>query len=278
MTTCFLLDNGSLRAASTLNLREVSRRLTLETGQVVEPVSLLHSSKVDVADLEGKEAETFGPALRRKLAQGETDFLVLPLFFGPSLALTDYLPKRIAAIRQAHSAFEVHVTPCLFQEKEGTDLRLAEILRQRVEEVMRPGDPPPSVILVDHGSPAPAVTAVRNFIAGQLSVVLQGRISRLAAASMERREGDEYRFADPLLESVLSQDGFNRGRVVIAMMFLSPGRHAGEEGDVAQICRRAEGANPGLQTVMTGLVGNHPGLIPILADRLRLGLGRTAGA
>jgi sirohydrochlorin ferrochelatase len=277
MTTSFLVDNGSLRASATLNLRKIAHRLTQETGQVVEPVSLLHSSKVDPAELEGKEAETFGPALRRKLAQGETDFLVLPLFFGPSLAMTDYLPKRISAMREAHGPFNIHVTSCLFDEMEGTDLRLAEIMRQRVEEVILPGEPPPPVLLVDHGSPAPAVTAVRNFIAGQLSVMLKGRVSRLVATSMERREGEEYRFTDPLLESVLGQDGFNRGRVIIAMMFLSPGRHAGVEGDVAQICRRAEETSPGLKTVMTDLVGDHPDLVPILADRLRVGLKKAAG-
>ncbi len=268
MLTHFLIDNGSLRASSTLNLREIAGRLERETGQTVVPVSLLHSTKVDPAELDGKPAETLEPAMRRRLEAGEDEFVLLPLFFGPSLALTDYLPKRVAVLRRRFPHLKVSVAPCLFDESQGADHRLADILRERVEQCLHPGEAA-SVILVDHGSPAPGVTYVRNFVAGQLSVLLQGKIERLVAASMERRPGDEYRFTDPLLETVLSRDGFNRGRVIIAMMFLSPGRHAGKEGDVAAICQRAEEENPGLETVMTGLVGDHPGLIPILSDRLR---------
>lgn len=277
MPTCLLVDNGSLRAAATLQLREVASRLERATGQSVAPVSLLHSRKVDPAELGGEPAEVLESSLRRRLEAGEDSFLVLPLFFGPSLAITDYLPKRVAAVRKTFPNLKIHVAPCLFNENEGTDLRLAGILRDRVEEVREPGERP-AVILVDHGSPAPAVTAVRNFLAGQLSVLLQGKISRLVAASMERREGDEYRFTDPLLESVLTREGFNKGRVIVAMMFLSPGRHAGAGGDVDAICRRAEAIQPGLETVMTGLVGDHPGLIPVLVERMQDGLTQLGRA
>lgn len=276
MPTCFLIDNGSLRSASTLNLRAVAAKLERQSGQAILPVSLLHSSAVDVAELGGEPAETLEPALRRSLREGQENFLLLPLFFGPSRALTESLPKRIAAVRREFPGLRVRLAPCLFDPWEGADLRLAGILRERVEEVLAPDEQPP-VVLVDHGSPTPEVTYVRNFVAGQLAAMLGGRISRLVASSMERRPGPEYRFGDPLLEDVLSRTGFNRGRVVVSMMFLSPGRHAGEEGDVSAICRRAERANPGLEVAMTQLVGDHPGLIPILADRLRQGLREEGG-
>lgn len=271
MTTCFLMDNGSMRAASTLNLRRVARALAEAAGQPVVPISLLHSSAVDPAELEGQPAQIFERALLRRAEEGERDFLVIPLFFGPSLGLTSYLPKRVAAIRRKFPGLRVGVAPCLFDARDGRDSRLAEIVADRVAEVTRPDEQLP-VVLVDHGSPAPEVTYVRNFVAGQLSVLLKEKATRVAACSMERREGEEFRFNEPLLEGILRHDGFNHGRVVIAMLFLSPGRHAGEEGDVASICRQAESENPALSTMMTGLVGDHPGLIPILVDRLREGL------
>lgn len=271
MSTCFLLDNGSLRASSTLNLRAVAAGLHRVTGQKVIPVSLLHSSAVDPVELAGQSAEILEPAMRRRLEEGEKNFLILPFFFGPSRALTDYLPKRIAALAIKYPDLKVRLTPCLFDEQAGVDLRLAQILRERVEETIPSGEVP-AVVLVDHGSPEPNVTYARNFVAGQLSALLQGRISKLVAASMERRPGDEYRFTDPLLETVLNRESFQQERVIVAMMFLSPGRHAGPGGDVEEICRRAEERNPGLITAMTRLVGDHPGILPILVDRLRQGM------
>lgn len=272
MATCFLVDNGSLRASSTRNLRTIAAGLERGTGQRVVPVSLLHSSGVDPAELGGQPAELLEPALRRRLEAGEEAFLIVPLFFGPSFAVTRYLPKRLASLRRKFPGARIHVTPCLFDSFQGADLRLARILQERVEEVRVAGEKP-SVVVVDHGSPAPEVTYVRNFVAGQLSALLEGRVSRVTAASMERRQGDEYRFADPLLENVLGQAGFREGDVVVSMMFLSPGRHAGEGGDVSAICRTAEEANPGLRVRMTGLAGDHPGLIDLLAERVHQGLG-----
>jgi hypothetical protein len=67
---------------------------------------------------------------------------------------------------------------------------------------------------------------------------------------------------------LLRQPGWNSGDVTVAMQFLLPGRHAGPTGDVAAICREAEAASGGtLRTTMTPLVGEHPLLIDILADR-----------
>ena len=49
------------------------------------------------------------------------------------------------------------------------------------------------------------------------------------ASSMERREGTEYDFNEPLLENLLGSEGFEKD-VVLSMLFISPGRHAGPGG------------------------------------------------
>jgi hypothetical protein len=122
------------------------------------------------------------------------------------------------------------------------------------------------VALVDHGSPVRVVTDVRNELSCQLAGMLQGA-AEVAPCSMERREGAEYDFNEPLLARLLARDGWNRGDVIVAMQFLLPGRHAGPDGDVAQICARAAAANPQLRTRLTLLVAEHPRLVEILADR-----------
>jgi hypothetical protein len=117
------------------------------------------------------------------------------------------------------------------------------------------------------------VTAVRNELALQLAGLLGSRVAAVAPASMERRAGPEYDFCRPLLADLLATPPWNSGRVIVAMQFLLPGRHAGPAGDVAEICRAAESAHPGLRTVMTRLVAEHPLLTDLLADRWRAATG-----
>jgi|SRR5690625_1639552 len=268
MSKCFLFDNGSLRASSTMNLRRIAADLSRKTGVSIDAVSLLHSHKVDAEELEGLPAELLEQALRRELEAGEREFRLLPLFFGPSRALTRYLPLRLKKIREEFPSAEISLAPSLFDSRRGTDIRLAKILLEHLEEISDFEKKVP-VILLDHGSPEPEVSYVRDVVTGQLSVLLAEKAGRIRAASMERRPGEEYRFSGPLLEEVLQQEGFNRGEVLIAMLFLSPGRHAGEGGDVWEICRRAEEENPALRVKMTKLVGEHPLLLSILEDRLK---------
>jgi sirohydrochlorin ferrochelatase len=258
-----LMDNGSLEPAATLGLRALAGKLGERIGQRVVPVSLLHSSAVPAEKLGGSPAEILEPALERRLAAGQTDFLIIPLFFGPSGALTDYLPKRLAHLRGKHPALDVRVAAPLFA---AGDARLARILADNVRVL---GSASRRVALVDHGSPAKAVTDVRNELACQLAGLL-GPDFVVAPCSMERREGAAYDFCEPLLARLLRQPGWNAGDVIVAMQFLLPGRHAGPEGDVAEICRDAETASAGaLRTMMTGLVAEHPLLVDILADRWR---------
>jgi sirohydrochlorin ferrochelatase len=263
----FLVDNGSLRASSTRNLRRLAAELSDRCGVTVEPVSLLHSNKVPREELDGQPARTFGPAATRAAREGAEEILVIPLFFGPTRAVTEYLPERVGQLHEEHPEVAVRVAKPIVDIHGRVDLRLARALRDGVESVTPPGSCP-AVALVDHGSPIPEVTAVRNVLAGQLAALLENQAERVVGASMERRDGDAYRFNEPLLENLVDHTGFNHGTVVVAMLFLSPGRHAGPDGDVAGICRDAEARNPDLTTYMTPLAGDHPALVDILADRV----------
>ena len=260
-----LVDNGSLESAATLALRELAAQLSRRLGLTVEPVSLLHSSGIDPAALGGSAAEILVPALERRLAAGQTEFVIVPLFFGPSRALTDYLPEQVKRLREKYPTLSVHVSPPLHATNDG---RLAQILVDQVSALLDPASSDPvRVALVDHGSPVAAVTAVRNDLARQLAARLGTRVTAVVPCSMERRADPAYDFNAPLLADLLATPPWSEGRVVVAMQFLLPGRHAGPEGDVARICRQAQAAHPALRTQMTALVGNHPLLLEVLADR-----------
>ena len=97
---CVLFDNGSLRPEATLNLRVIALRLQAAIGVTVCSVSLLHSSAIAPGELGGLPAQILEPALRAWLQAGVNDILLLPLFFGPSAALTEYVPQRLEQLRR----------------------------------------------------------------------------------------------------------------------------------------------------------------------------------
>ena len=257
-----LVDNGSLEPAATFALRALAAQLSSRLGQKVTPVSLLHSSGIDPKKLGGQPAEILVPALEQRFARGQKEFLLLPLFFGPSRALTDYFPENLARLRKKYPQLKVSVAAPLHAAGDG---RLAQILADNVAPHLAAG--PARVALADHGSPVAEVTAVRNELAQQLADRLGSRALAVAPCSMERRAGADYDFNDPLLAALLDTPPWSDGRVIVALQFLLPGRHAGPDGDVAQLCRQAEAKHPPLRTQLTGLVGAHPLLLEILADR-----------
>ncbi|MEI6862352.1 MAG: CbiX/SirB N-terminal domain-containing protein [Verrucomicrobiota bacterium] len=270
LPVCFLFDNGSLRPASTLCLRRVAAALAAHTGREVRAVSLLHSDRVPPGELGDAPAELMEPAVEKIFAAnpaGQAD--LLPLFFGPSAAVHDHVPNFRRSLREKFPAAQVRLAPCLVNPTNPTDCRMARMLAEHVWMTVRAaGWRRPKVLLVDHGSPTRAVTAVRDHLAAQLRAELGADAAAVGAASMERRDGAEFDFNEPLLSRALRTEPFDTGDVVVALQFLSPGRHAGPGGDVAEICRAAEAERPTLRTCLTEPLAAHPLLVDVLTDRL----------
>jgi sirohydrochlorin ferrochelatase len=265
------VDNGSLRAESVLNLRRVARLLSEKEGFEVVPASLLHSSKIPAEELENVPAVNLEKRLRIWLEEGEREFTIIPFFFGPTGAIVDYLPKRLSVLKEKFGDFDIRRTPFLF-DQDGVEgnRQLVSILADKVRSKIRKENLiHPKVALVDHGSPLREVTLVRNRLATMLAEELGELVEIVAPASMERRPEAAYDFNEPLLQNLLKESEWNSSNVVIAMLFLSPGRHAGPVGDIENICSAVRLNNPGLKTFMTELVGTHPGISELLSCRLR---------
>lgn len=265
-----LVDNGSLEPAAILQHRALADALGARLGRSVAPVSVLHSDRVPVERIGGRAAEVLESALRRRLAAGEVDFVVLPLFVGPSRALTEFVPLTVETLRREYPSLRLRVAAPLHAPD---DDRLARILAAQVRAARREAGTAASgvrVAVVDHGSPVRAVTAARDRIAGQVAERLGDQVAAVAPCSMERRPGAEYDFNEPLLAGLLARADWNTGTVIVAQLFLLPGRHAGPGGDIARICQEAERASGGrLRTVRGGLLGDDLLLLDVLADRAR---------
>jgi sirohydrochlorin ferrochelatase len=262
-TRILLVDNGSLQPAATLALRRLSAEVAQLLGQPVLPVSVLHSHKIEPALLEGRPAVIFEQAVQQAKADGVDELIVLPLFIGPSLALTEYLPKVFAEAKLG--AMKLSIRPPLFGD-DGAELLaiLVDHLRHSGGDVDRD-----LILLCDHGSPLKEVTACRDALARDLAQELGFSPDRLIACSMERRDGPDYAFNEPLLASAL---GRAKGEVIILMLFLLPGRHAGPDGDVATIAKAH--APAGTKVTLSPLLAAHPRLSELIARRSGLPYGR----
>jgi sirohydrochlorin ferrochelatase len=265
MPVYMLVDNGSKQPDATLRLRDLAQRLSEHCGKTVHPVSLQHANAIPPEKLGGTPANTFTEFLIAQLEQGEQEFVAVPLFFGESRALTSFIPDEVAKLHEHYPHLKVKVAPVTYPLPEG-DERMAEIVLDHIQSSQLAGEIRTKVVLVDHGSPVPKITEVRKAIAKTLIEKFGQAVDQ---ACMERREGSQYDFNGELLENWLKREAENdTNAVIVAMLFFLPGRHAGPCGDVEEICEGVVKQHRQLSYTITPLIGEHPLLIEILADRM----------
>jgi sirohydrochlorin ferrochelatase len=261
-----LADNGSLEAQATLSLRKSAHIVGLLAGVDVYPVSLLHSSKVDPSLLDGINAEIMEDFLAGPIGQTAEELRVLPFFFGPSRALTEWLPEKLEQWKSERDGRSFRILDCLYQSG---DTRLAVALEDLcLQAINRNELKKPFLALVDHGTPVFDVHRVREEVGEELKERMADRISGFSTCSMERREGDEYDFNEPLLENLLDEKKEEYEEMLVAQLFLSPGRHAGEGGDLDRICSSFADSSSSHRLVRTDLLGTHPSVLEILLERI----------
>jgi sirohydrochlorin ferrochelatase len=270
--TCFLFDNGSFRPEATLSLRALAKKLEANVGMKVRPVSLLHSTRIAPESLDGMPAELLESALVTFAESGGTQVILLPLFFGPSGALVDYLPERIDTIQARFPALCLCLADCLVNLVDDSAAIVAQALTQRIADQIHRHpevcDEALWVISTDHGSPKPAVTNVRNRIGSELSEIWAAKSTPVIVASMEKREGAEYVFNDPLLAMALEEAVSKGARsIIVAQQFLQAGRHAGEGGDIAEICDVAQLKHPQVLIYQTQVLADTPEIELLLRRR-----------
>jgi sirohydrochlorin ferrochelatase len=268
-----LIDNGSLEPAAHRNLRALAAAISTRIGIEVHAVSWKHSDRIPASNLAENLDSTPHPAwtlrtfVAEQFARGERDFVFVPFFISAQGAIGSALRADLDSLQQSLGAFEVTFTDGLAARGAIPAIVASRIRATIAQRFLHR----PTVIVVDHGGPSASSATLRNELAAQIRRELGSGIGALAAASLE---GEEYPHNRPLLADQLNAPGFNCGDVIIAPLFLAPGRHAGPEGDLAQIARAAQdraGAAPNssLRCHVTGLVGTHPLVADALTEALR---------
>lgn len=270
--TIALIDNGSLEPAAHRNLRTLAAALSTRSGLEVHAVSWKYSDRIAPESLGGLPAWTLAPWLRDRIAAGERHFIFIPFFISAQGAIGSWLHRDLQDLQRELGEFRF-----LFSGGLVTQGTLVRIATARIRETIAAKKlDRPAVIVVDHGGPAAASAQLRDRIAADVKHELDAEIRELTPASLE---GEEHAHNRPLFVDALTLPGFNHANVVIAPLFLAPGRHAGPHGDLAQLVAGAEdrGAAADRERVaplrchFTELIGTHPLVIDVLAD----GLART---
>ncbi|EDQ90088.1 uncharacterized protein MONBRDRAFT_31996 [Monosiga brevicollis MX1] len=285
-----LVDNGSLRAASFRSLMRsahlLAQRLDPREVATVVPASLRFSDRIKPSALNGARGEVLTHAVQRALDAGYQTIVITPFFIAPSDQLRGTIPTMLQPLIRSREEPDtapprVVVARALVDPEDGqNDQRIARALCDNVLATLDEHDwrqRPCTVAVVDHGSPTPAVTHVRNLLGTWVRDQLHQHMAQapaVVACSMERRPDPEYDFNEPLLESLPQRGLLPPGHaLVVAYAFLSPGRHAGKGGDIDQIIKamlmgpEAASLNSAPAVFKTNLLGQHPIVIDILRDR-----------
>lgn len=258
-----LIDNGSLEPSAHRQLRTLSVALARRVGVEIHAVSWKHSDRIPAAALDGAAAATLETWLRAQVAGGERDFLFIPFFVSPQGAIGSFLRRDLERMRATLGDFRFQFTPGLAESGElpriAADGTRTLISKRRLAQ--------PSVIVVDHGGPSVASAVLRDQIAAEVARLLGPTVGAVAAASLE---GQEFSHNQPLFADLLGSPRFDHGDVVVAPLFLAPGRHAGPHGDLAEIAAAAEDRGVAhaqrapLHCHFTSLIGAHPAVVDVL--------------
>ncbi|HVU35869.1 MAG TPA: hypothetical protein VHE61_20685 [Opitutaceae bacterium] len=265
-----LIDNGSLEPAAHRNLRALASSLSARAGVKVHPVSWKHSERIEAVSLGGIPADTLAPWVRTQVDAGERDFVFIPFFVSAQGAIGSWLRRDLESLqREIAGGFRFTFSAGLADQG-----ALARIVVLRIlETIATRGLATPPVIVVDHGGPSTASAQLRDRLAAEVRDGLGSAVGGVLAASLE---GADHPHNLPLFVDALVQPGFDRGDVIVAPLFLAPGRHAGAHGDLALIAAAAEdrgaSAGPalarGLRCHFTALPGTHPQVADALAAAL----------
>ena len=270
--TILLVDNGSTRVDAAIQLRHLAAKLSHETGTKIHAVSLKHSDRICIEDVKNKleniPARVFSEFMTGQLKAGQRNFIIIPLFFGNSRALTSFVPDEKRLLEDQFGPFNIDMTRVLYPLPDGDPLLVDILYQHAIETNQNDNSTLNNLVLVDHGSPLPAVNAVRQHIAAALNARLAND-NPIAQAAMERRDGKEYDFNGELLEDYLSRLAKSgETNATVLLLFLLPGSHAGENGDIVQICNSVMKHYPNFTVEISPLISQNEKLVTCLSQRL----------
>lgn len=232
-----LADNGSVKPYAPLMTRKLAQQLQEEIGVKTIPASLAHSGRIPVDRLNGQPVALVKPLLQELSMSGIEEVIILPFMLASGGAIHRKLAAEVEIASNSFAETKFELAQAILSDSDQNPHPIVPMFVEHIESTIQEKSlDRPRVILVDHGSPRRESADLRNSVGKQLKDSLGERIEGLIAASMERRPGAEYDFNEPMLKKVLEESAEERKTIVLARLFLQPGKHSGKKGDVDEIC------------------------------------------
>jgi sirohydrochlorin ferrochelatase len=264
-----LVDNGSVRADATKQLRKLAQELGGVAGAKIHPVSLRHADRIPANLLDGELALVFNNFMDEYLLQGWRKFIILPLFFAKGRAVTALIADHLLSLQAVYADFTFHIADVIYPLPDGEPLLANIIYDQILNTAQKHKFSKKNIVLVDHGSPQKHVTKVRKHLVQAVQDKLP-KATELEQAAMERRQGDKYLFNGELLQDwLVGKAKTGEKTAIVCLLFFLAGRHAGEGGDIDKICKRVMNNYPDFKIAVSPLIAEHKELVSILLARLQ---------
>lgn len=305
-----LIDNGSLRPKPYLNLQKICHKLEKKLQNLekrtkcrVTGVSARHSNKIDIAELNGSKAVILSELLEKWKSDNKitnsssTDFVFIPFFLGPSKTVKSFISEQIKEFKQTiNPQSSAKLLKNLVNEESGYfEINIAKILSKMVlrvkddlemylfREKQKFKDIP--IILVDHGTASRDVNLVRRSLAASLrqDTKFQNQVIDCSMENplekhlkAEELANKRLNFNFPQLDDIFSLKlGFKPSesqKAIVLYLFLNEGRHAGENGDIDEILKKAKENYPKLDIIKTKVIAaeeNHEDLVNFLNLKIK---------
>ena len=270
MPKILLVDDGSIRADATKQLRQLAQNLSNQTGKKIHPVSLRHADKISAELLDGEKAQIFQPFMQEYLERGKRHFIILPLFFGESNAIESQILNYLKSLQLVFTDLVFRIADVVYPLPKGEALLVNIIYDHIIATAHNASFPLENIVLVDHGSPSQRVTAVRQHLGQSIEKKHPVNIKKIEQAVMERRKGEQYLFNGQLLKYwLIKKAKLDQKTVIVSLLFFLAGRHAGMGGDIEEICHSVMADYPNLKIAICPLVSEHNLLLSILNARLQ---------
>lgn len=268
-TVCILVDNGSIRRDAVLFTRKIAEGLASKLSCSVIAASLAHSDQIPPINLHGRSVPLLEELLKKFGESSEIQkVVILPFMLVTGGAIFQKVEACVGAFANEYAETNFVLRDALISGDCLRDVRIIGMLVDSINAVIDTHALKLShVVLVDHGSPYVRSIEVRNYVAKEIEKELKNRVQAVIPSSMERRSGEAYDFNEPLLKQALI--GLTDSTVILARLFLQPGRHNGKKGDVDEICRNVILEDPGLRIFETERVFKQKKLILLLEDRYK---------
>lgn len=248
MRAVVLIGHGSLRAGSgAAMIRLAARAREAGVAPLVE-AAFLNYSAPDLASV-----------LRRCVARGATQVLLLPYFLVPGWFVAAAIPRLLKRCRPEFPGVSFEIGPPF-----GAHPALAALVRKRAAAALEPAAahaPPgqrPALLMIAHGSPDPSANAPIEAVTEQVRA--QGSFADVTLCYLGLNQ--------PLLDAALD-DQIARGRrlLVAVPYFLQLGGHVAE--DLPALIEGARARHPGATILLAEHLAYDPLLVEVIAQRVR---------